>query len=443
MLQNYLFPVNELQSPREIIFQTTSLGKLRQVLPLDRLAALLPAKGSARGAKAWLAPEGMLALLFLKSYTGLSDEQLIEHLNGNWQMQLFCGMRLADNEQIKDVTLVSRIRSYVAKHLDLQLFQEELIRYWKPQLKETQVLLCDATVYESDMKYPTSVKLLWDCCLFSHELYEDLLKSCKLKRAKNAFNEQQLKQSTFNLLRKKSQRKSRRRCQQLIKLLTRLNGLIKDVFRLMGDRLQLAGRLRERFDLVEQVLKEQRFLLENPGKKLPDRVLSLYKPFVRSIVRGKENKPCEFGAKVHMLQVDGINIIEHYSYAAYNECKRVEASLALHGRLFGTCHQFAGDRIYATNANRKYLNERKIATGFVQKGRGDTPEKKTLRALLNKERSTRLEGSFGTEKNHYDLRRIKARNQANETLWMFFGVMTAVVRMVTKREKAQAPDLAA
>ena len=32
MLQKYLFPVSELLSPREIIFQTTTLGKLRQVL---------------------------------------------------------------------------------------------------------------------------------------------------------------------------------------------------------------------------------------------------------------------------------------------------------------------------------------------------------------------------------------------------------------------------
>ena len=99
-----------------------------------------------------------------------------------------------------------------------------------------------------------------------------------------------------------------------------------------------------------------------------------------------------------MLQIDWINIIEHYNYSAYNECKRVASSIALHGRLFGACHQFSGDRIYATNANRKHLTAKNIAKKFVQKGKGDGEEKKTLRALLNKERSTWLEGSFGHDR---------------------------------------------
>jgi hypothetical protein len=66
-------------------------------------------------------------------------------------------------------------------------------------------------------------------------------------------------------------------------------------------------------------MSQQRYLHENPGKKVADRIVSLYKPYIRPIVRGKENKSVEFGIKVHMMQVDGINIIEHYSYDAYNE----------------------------------------------------------------------------------------------------------------------------
>ena len=48
-----------------------------------------------------------------------------------------------------------------------------------------------------------------------------------------------------------------------------------------------------------------------------------------------------------------------------------------------------------------------------------------LRSELSKERSTQLEGSFGTQKQHYSLSRIKARNRKTKILWIFFGIHTA------------------
>jgi len=62
-----------------------------------------------------------------------------------------------------------------------------------------------------------------------------------------------------------------------------------------------------------------------------------------------------------------------------------------------------------------------------------------MRKILNKERSTRLEGSFGTEKQHYSLDKVKARTKHTEILWIFFGIHTAnAVRMIPKVEKARS-----
>jgi len=49
-----------------------------------------------------------------------------------------------------------------------------------------------------------------------------------------------------------------------------------------------------------------------------------------------------------------------------------------------------------------------------------------------------MEGSFGTEKEHYGLKKIRAMTQLSEELWIFFGVQTAnAVRIAQKmaREK--------
>ena len=76
----------------------------------------------------------------------------------------------------------------------------------------------------------------------------------------------------------------------------------------------------------------------------------------------------------------------------------------------------AADSIYANNANRKFCTKYGISTSFVRKGR-----------------AARLEGSFGTQKQHYSLSRIKARNRKTEILWIFFGIHTAnAILMIDK-----------
>lgn len=59
-----------------------------------------------------------------------------------------------------------------------------------------------------------------------------------------------------------------------------------------------------------------------------------------------------------------------------------------------------------------------------------------MRSVLNKERGTRLEGSFGNEKNHYQLQKVNARNATTEKCWIFFGIMTANASIITNRMQA-------
>ena len=167
--------------------------------------------------------------------------------------------------------------------------------------------------------------------------------------------------------------------------------------------------------------------------------MSLHKPYIRPIVRGKENRPVEFGIKVHKVQVGGINLIEHRSYEAFNECKRLKISVLKHKNKFKECTHLSADRIYATNENRRFCTQNDIQTNFVRKGAGkdDKPTKK-IKELLNKQRSTSLEGSFGTEKEHYLLHKIKAQNPVTEHVWLFFGIHTAnAVKIASRREKAK------
>lgn len=175
-----------------------------------------------------------------------------------------------------------------------------------------------------------------------------------------------------------------------------------------------------------------------PGKKAPDRIVSLAKPWIRAIVRGKENKPVEFGPKIHMSQTDGINYVEHYSNKAFNECKRTKISILKHSHIYQKCTHYAADKIYATNENRRHLTEKNIYTNFCQKGKvkaDQASQLKIVKSALGKQRATVLEGSFGNEKNHYGLHKIKARLESTEKIWVYFGVMSAnAVKISTRKE---------
>ena len=56
-----------------------------------------------------------------------------------------------------------------------------------------------------------------------------------------------------------------------------------------------------------------------------------------------------------------------------------------------------------------------------------------VRKELARVRATAMEGSFGTQKEHYDLRRVKARTKLTEILYIFFGIHTANVVQLADR----------
>ena len=111
--------------------------------------------------------------------------------------------------------------------------------------------------------------------------------------------------------------------------------------------------------------------------------------------------------------------------------------------MIGTCTHLAADGIYPTNSNRRFCTTKKLQTNFVAKGKKVTDKNiKKVKNILSIERGTRLEGSFGTEKENYSLRKIKAKTPETQIVWMFFGIFTANVVRLSKRQQKQVKKVA-
>lgn len=436
LIQMYYNPLFlQTVSVQEAVFYDTDLGRLHRSIPFKELASKIPSpaqQNSGRGRKPFFKVEGGIALLVLKHYTGLSDEMLIDRLNTDWCLQYFCGVQLG-LRKIKDRNLVSWWRCYIARHLDLGELQAILIHHWKPLMDQSHVTMMDATVYESNIRYPTDTKLLWESIGQIYDILIQKRSRLRLRFSRSNYAKHKKSYLSFQKSRKKSKRKEKKLRKQLLKYLLRLSKGLQHLQDKYGFRY--SNKEYRQLKNIQTVYEQQHELLYGIRENVKHRIVSLHKPHVRPIVRGKEVKPVEFGAKVHKLHVGGLSFIEHLSYENFNEGTRLKQSVAFHNRHFGKLSQLAADAIYATNENRRYCTALKIATSFTAKGKQGKLEdqKATMRTALSRVRATVLEGSFGNEKNHYLLNKIKARTKDTEICWIFFGMLTANASIISKR----------
>ena len=308
----------------------------------------------------------------------------------------------------------------------------------KTRWKSQKTNLADVTCYESYVRYPTDVKLLWECIEYLHGQLKNICKYIGIRMPRSKYKEQHKKYLSYQKSRRKSYQKTKQIRRRLLYLLNKylelLPGLIGGMKRKEAKSLypcKLKTNFFSRISTIKKIYNQQQLHFNNPKAKIKHRIISLAKPYLRPIVRGKETKRVEFGMKVHEMQIDGINFIEHWDFEAYHEGVRMKQTLWKHQYLFKRkCTLFGGDQIYANNKNRRYCTLEKIATCFKPKGKAPVDktirkQKNQLRKLIGKARATRLEGSFGNKKNHYLHDKIKAKKYFTELAWIFFGNLTA------------------
>ena len=88
------------------------------------------------------------------------------------------------------------------------------------------------------------------------------------------------------------------------------------------------------------------------------------------------------------------------------------------------------------------LRENGIQTLFVARERL-YGEKHLVRKELARVTAVAVDGLFGIQKEHYDLRRVKARTKRTEILYIFFGIHTANVVQLADRIEQRARFAAA
>ncbi|WP_367890395.1 transposase [Polaribacter cellanae] len=430
------FPLSENYDAHYARFLEGDLGKIYSAIPWNDLVSSFGISEQSKGRNYLFSPKGRLGLMFLKHYANCSDRKLIEQLNSNLDYQFFCDIELGF-ERLTNYKIVSQIRCELAEKLDINSIEKILFNSWKNEIENPNQIVMDATCYESEVRYPSIQKLLWESV---HWLYNQLRKTCSIlgvKMIRSKYIKWKKRYQGFSKMRRKTKSKRISLTRGLLNLLSKFINFEKELSE--NHNIEFIALYYKRINTIQRIYKQQKDHFDT-GEKIKDRIVSIQKDYIRPIVRGKEVKPVEFGAKVNKVQIDGISFIEHINFNAFHEGNRFIQTVQKAQGLTRKKVKIAGaDKIYATNKNRKHCSSKNIETDFIPKGKKpkNHKEKKQLRAIIAKERATRLEGSFGKDKEYYHLRKIKAKTKKNEILWIFFGIHTGNALEIGRRKIAK------
>ena len=417
-------------------FLSSDLGKIYTALPWDDLVSVFKLKESIKGTKNYFSPKGKIALMFLKHYACCSDKRLIEQLNANVDYQFFCDIHLG-HHRLTSYKIVSQIRCELSKKLNISKAEKIFFNYWSGFIKNQDCITTDATCYESEVRYPTDQKLLWESTHWTYHQMKTLCKLLKIKLPRTKYIKWKKRFINYSKTRRKTYKNRRKLTRSLLWLLEKVNNEL-DIIEKQND-LGMTELYYKRRRIIKKVYNQQNRYFKT-GKPPKDRIVSISKSYLRPIVRGKEIKAVEFGAKVNKLQIDGINFIQKISFDNFNEGTQFKNTIYKAQGLTKTRVRIAGaDAIYATNKNRVFATSNNIRTDFKPKGKPSKHRKQQnqLAKMITKERATRLEGSFGKEKEHYHLKKIKAKTKKTEILWIFFGIHTANALEIGRRMQQQ------
>jgi hypothetical protein len=276
MYRNFLqAPLDESQLPAS--FFCTPLGKLYRAIPFKALAKKISKpkrEQSGKGRKPWFDVGGGIALQVLKAYFRCSDAKLIELLNGDGQLQLFCGVQLRPGEQIRDVDLVGRWRRYLSRYLDIDRLQVRLVQCWKPWLDHPHLGLMDATVFESEIAHPSDASLLWKSCGLIYHYLQKLRRQLGLRKSRIRHGKRLQRYLHFALLKKKSYQKNKAVCRYLLHYLDQLLQAL-ELLQTTHPQALLFSLQNNRLAAIHLLKGQQEQLHLQEASKVEGRIVSL------------------------------------------------------------------------------------------------------------------------------------------------------------------------
>jgi len=426
--------------------------KLAKQIPWEDIEELYASSlaGTGQGAPA-LSVRIALGALIIKERLRMSDEETVEQIRENPYLQYFLGLKQYEDKTVFHPTMFVHFRKRFPEDIIIRinnLIVENALSEKKNRknsdegddapgagTKNKGKLLVDATCAPEEINYPTDLKLLNNAREKSEAIIDTLHKAMpkgtrKPRTCRQKARQGFLKVSKSRKVRQKTLRKAIRK--QLGYLRRNLNHIEKQ--NQVVSLYELSHRQYKNLLVVSEVYRQQQWMYDHKSCRIDDRIVSINKPHVRPIKRGKAGADVEFGAKISASVVDGFVFVDRISWNNFNESTELVGQIEAYKNRFGHFPESVhADKIYRTRENLRYCKKYKIRLSGPRLGRPpkQTEENKdkikALKKLAHQDEIDRIaiEGKFGQGKRRYSLGRImtKLDHTSKTAIVMSFLVM--------------------
>jgi len=395
-----------------------------------------------------------LGALIIKERLGLSDRETVLQIQENPYLQYFLGFPEYLDEVPFDPSLMVHFRKRFDKE-DLAKINEAIVSKARSSQKTEKTsssdddqsppnqgkLIMDATCTPADITHPTDLKLLNEAREKTEEIIDALHEPFIGTRKKPRTYRQKARQDYLAVAKQKkpSLRKIRR---AIRKQLGYVGRNLKTIEKMASEGLlgYLSKRLYRLLLVSQEVYRQQFWMYHQKCHSISDRIVSLYQPHVRPIVRGKAKAPVEFGAKLSVSLIDGMSFVDTLSWDAFNESTDLVMQVESYKARFG-CYPSSvhADQIYRTRENRRFCKMHGIRLSGPPLGRPKQmteTNKKVLSQMRRQQRQDELdrnaiEGKFGQGKRRFTLNRIMAKlAETSESVIMVSFIVMNLERLL-------------
>ena len=401
--------------------------QLASILPWDMMVAQWTKLYSHSKGATGVNPRVLIGAMIIKHKLKLTDEETLLIIRENPYMQFFLGFDSFNPQSIFSSSLFVEIRKKVGAETFSSMSEAiiKMSQVGKEKRNKTHhgALKIDATVADQQIRYPNDLGLLNEAREKTERIIDllfDLLRDdfqVKPRTYRREAHKIYLAQAKKKQKNKKQLRKAMRNGLNCVK---RNLGHINKMLDRLGDSFPIPHKFQKQLWVINTLWEQQWEMFINHTHRCKDRIVSISQPHVRPIVTGKQAAMVEFGSKLGLSLFNGYLKADHISWDAYHEAQDLVQQAENYKTILGYYPEIImADKLYATNANRKWCKEHGIRLTATPKGK---QAKKTAyqKRKERKEygRRNHIEGKIGNAKQAYNLNQIKAKLKQTSESWI-------------------------
>jgi len=371
--------------------------------------------------------------LYIKENENFPQDRTMQHISENVYMQYFLGLTEFNPKMLFDSSMMSQFANRFTQE-DMRQINEELYRRTRPPKDEPPgdgppaagsgaggsakeenkgTMILDATAAPADIRYPTDLSLLNECREGTEKIIDDVWGKTERKGHKTAYSRKKARKGYLKIAKQRKPRRNQVR--QAVREQLECVEKNLETLDMMLDKISMDDFGMEhwaRLITICKIAEQQRWHYENPGKPVPDRIVSVRQPHIRPIVRGKARGEVEFGQKISFSIVDGFTFIENQSWDNFAEGTTLIASAERFRERHGVYPEaILADKTYRNRDNINFCKANGIRLSGPRLGRPKASEIEADREQAYQDSCDRnmVEGRIGINKRRYGLNLIYAR----------------------------------